>query len=252
MKIHRITYVLLGLVLIAVTISVTTQKGRVQNSSLRQPKSQDKRGQQTEDYKKHFPIAEFDEQEPSDPQKQATFHTKKARHNKGVLVFKNPDPDIGGGGFYPERQFEFPALPTGLSDVIVLGEVLEAQAHLSEDKSNVYSEFTIRVAKAFKSRGDLPAQITVERLGGWVKYPDGRKLIYLFGSANMPRVGGKYLLFLKYIPQSEDLTILTGYEFGPTGVSPLDPSGQFEAYRGISENSFFLDLNNALAKPSNK
>jgi hypothetical protein len=250
MQIHRITYVFLGLVIIVGTISITTQRGKVQTPAARKNESEEKLKQREEEARKHFPTAGFDEQEPSDPQKQAAFRKRKVRHNKGGLVYRNPDPNTGGGAILPEGQFDFPALPTGLSDVIVLGEVLDAQAHLSEDKSNVYSEFTIRIDNIFKSRGDLPGQITVERIGGWVRYPDGRKLFYQYGMANMPRVGGKYLLFLKHIPQSEDFTILTGYEFEPTGVSPLDPSGQFEAYRGYSETTFLIDLNSALASPS--
>jgi hypothetical protein len=249
MQIHRITYVLLGLVIIVGTIFITTQRGRVQTSPARRKIPPGTEQQSPEETRKHFPTAVFDEPEPSDPQKQIAFRKKKVRHNKGGLVYRNPGPDIGGGGFYPEGQFDFPALPTGLSDAVVLGEVIDAQAHLSEDKSNVYSEFTIRIDNIFKSRGSLAGQITVERIGGWVKYPDGRRLYYELGGANMPRVGGKYLLFLQSIPQTEDFTILTGYELRPAGVAPLDFSGQFEAYRGFSENSLFIDLNSTLAKP---
>jgi hypothetical protein len=247
MQIHRITYVLLGLMIITGTISFASRNGNVQSSSARQPESQEKLMQREEEVRKRFPTAGFDEQEPSDPQKQVALRKKRVRHNKGGLVYKNPDADTGGGGIVVEGEFDFPALPTVLSDVIVLGEVLDAQAHLSEDKSNVYSEFTIHIDKKFKSPADLPEQITVERIGGWVRYPNGRKLLFLYGTGNMPKVGGKYLLFLKRIPQSEDFTILTGYELGPDGASPLDFSGQFEAYRGSSEKSLLSDLNTSLA-----
>jgi hypothetical protein len=249
MQIHRITYVLLGIIIIAGTISFTTRKGQVQSPSVRKNESQEKWRQREEEARKHFPTAEFDEREPSDPQKQAAFRKNKMRHNKLGLVARNPGPDSGGGAFLPEGQFEFPALPAGLSDVVVLGEVLDAQAHLSEDKSNVFSEFTVQINKVLKSNGTLGGQITVERIGGYVRYPDGRKLLYFVGSARMPRVGARYVLFLKSVPQTENFSILTGYELGAEGVSPLDWSGQFETYRGYSESSFFTELSSALAKP---
>jgi hypothetical protein len=250
MKIHRITYALLGIVIIAGTILITTQRARVQTSPEQRKIPPGTEPHSPQEARSHFPTAVFDEPEPSDSQKQIAFRNKRVRHNKVGLVYKNPGPDVGGGGLYPEGQFDFPALPTRLSDAIVLGEVVDAQAHLSEDNGNVYSEFTIRINNVFKSRRPLAGQITVERIGGWVKYPDGRRLYYELGSAKMPRVGGKYLLFLQGIPQTEDFTILTGYELRPAGVAPLDFSGQFEVYRGFSENSLLSDLNSALATPN--
>lgn len=246
MQFYRVTYAVLVLMIIG---GITTLTGKEQNPFASE--SREKLTQREQEFR-NFPTAEYDEQEPSDPQKQAALRRKKARHNKGGLVFRNPDPDTGGGAWLPEGQFDFPALPTDLSDVVVLGEVMDAQAHVSEDKSNVYSEFRIRIGTVFKSRESLGAQLTVERLGGWVRYPNGRKLIYLLGGAQMPRVGGKYLLFLKYIGQTEDLSIVTGYEFGPAGVSALDHSPQFEAYRGHSEDSFLTELRTALAKPATR
>lgn len=254
MQIYRVTYVLLVLVIITGTISITTLRGSMQTPSKQtqsaQDESNEKWRQREAEAKKQFPTAEFDEQEPSDIQKRIALRRKKARYNKFRLVAKNPGPDSGGAGWVPEGQFDFPALPISQSDVIVVGEVVDAQAHLSEDKSNVYSEFTIHISNVYKSPRALPEQITIERIGGYVKYPDGRKLLYQIVSTGMPRVDGKYMLFLKSIPQSEDFTILTGYELGPQGVSPLDSSGQFEVFRGYAESSLLTDLSNSLAKPS--
>jgi hypothetical protein len=148
--------------------------------------------------------------------------------------------------FIPEGQFNFPALPVAQSAVIVVGEVLDAQAHLSEDKTNVFSEFTVRIGNVFKSDVSLPGtEITVERLGGYVKYPDGRRLLYRVGTTLMPRVGGRYLFFLTASPQL-DLSILTAYELATDGVSPLDSSARFEEFKGKDEAAFLAALNKAL------
>jgi hypothetical protein len=123
------------------------------------------------------------------------------------------------------------------SPVIVIADVLQSEAHLSEDKLGVYSEFTIRLVAVLKADSSLPAsEMIVERLGGYVRYPDGRKLLYRVGTGGMPRVGGRYLFFLK--PTTElDYSILTGYEFGDNGVTALDPSAQFEKYDGYAPSA---------------
>ena len=130
--------------------------------------------------------------------------------------------------------------------MIVVGEILDAQAHLSEDKTNVFSEFTVHVTNQLKGNTLLTGKdIVVERLGGYVKYADGRKLLYRIGTAGMPRVGGQYVLFLRF--SNQEFSILTGYEFTEQGVEPLDESRQFESLRGLSESAFLSRLNDALS-----
>jgi hypothetical protein len=124
--------------------------------------------------------------------------------------------------------------------------VLDAQAHLSEDKTSVFSEFTVKIGNVFKADVSLSGtEIVVERLGGYVRYPDGRKLLYRVGTGKMPRVGGKYLFFLTASPQL-DLSILTAYELGPNGVAPLDPSAQFQDFRGKDESAILAAVDKAI------
>jgi len=114
---------------------------------------------------------------------------------------------------------------------------LQFEAHLSEDKMGVYSEFTIRLVEVIKADSSLPAsEMTIERLGGYVRYPNGRKLLYRVGTGGMPRVGARYLFFLKPTPEL-DYSILTAYEFGDKGVVALDPSAQFEKYDGYATDA---------------
>lgn len=247
---HRWTYILLAVLLIVGTASIFARRVRVQDSGRRQQnENQAKWRQRDEEAKRRFPTADFNDSGPEDPIKRAAHKEKQKRHNGLGLVSKNPEPDTGGGAFLPERQFDFPALPVVQSDIIVLGEVETAEAHLSEDKTNVYSEFGVRIINVLKSNISLAgSQITVERLGGYVKYPDGRRLLYRVGTGGMPAVGRKYVLFLK-ASLHQDFSILTGYELGEK-VSPLDFSEQFETFRGYDEAAFLATLNNALQKPA--
>jgi hypothetical protein len=121
---------------------------------------------------------------------------------------------------------------------------------MSGNKQNVVSEFVVHVEKVYKPAAPAaPAagsSITVERFGGNVRYPDGQTVLYRWAGTSMPKVGGRYILFLESISQSGDYTILTGYELGEREVSPLDTSWQFEALRGIGTSAFLKRLNDSL------
>ena len=58
----------------------------------------------------------------------------------------------------------------------------------------------------------------------------------------MPKVDGRYVMFLNVIPDSDVYKILTGYELGFNGIVPLDFSPQFESHKGSDENTFLKAL----------
>lgn len=229
---HRFTYVLLAFIVMIGTALAFS--GNTRTSLQSPPQNQEQWKAREEEKKKHFPTAEFNEAAPTDPLKRAQRQQKQRRKNGLGLVSLNPEPGMGGGAFLPQNQFDFPGIPVEQSPVIVIGDVLQSEAHLSEDKTNVYSEFTIRLVDVIKADSSLPAsEMVVERLGGYVRYSDGRKLLYRVGTGGMPRVGARYLFFLKPTPEL-DYSILTAYEFGDKGIVALDPSGQFEQYDGYA------------------
>lgn len=128
-----------------------------------------------------------------------------------------------------------PALPTGQSEVILIGSVSDAKALLSADKSLVFSEFQIRIETVFKNTSKLHLRnldiIVGERQGGVVRYQNGFDKWVRVAGQRMPKVGAKYLFFLSLkVPgrrtQSEDLSILTAFEIVGDSVVTLDnPSG---------------------------
>jgi hypothetical protein len=130
----------------------------------------------------------------------------------------------------------------------VLGEVKTAEAHVSENKENVYSEFTVLVTKVFKTANSSiieGSEITIDRIGGFVRYPNGRTVLYSVSGKNMPAVGERYVFFLTS-PNNQDLIIVTAYALRASGVSPLDDSPQFEEFRGIAEDVFLQKLHDSL------
>jgi len=92
-------------------------------------------------------------------------------------------------------------------------------------KRNVFSEFTLTVEDVLKSKIQGVAQgsvLTIDRVGGHVKYPNGPTVLYRITGINVPQVGGRYLLFLTSIHGKEDISILTAYQLTPNGAIPLD------------------------------
>jgi len=243
---HSFTYFILILFISVGTVLLWSRQSGMSTSVGDRQSEATKMKQREEEAKKRFPVADFNEPESPDQTKRAEQKAKTIRHNGLGLVNKTPDADSGGGVFIPERQFDFPALPVANSDVIVVGEILDAQAHLSEDKTNVFSEFTVRITNQLKPNTLLTGkEIVVERLGGYVQYADGRKLLYRIGTAGMPRVGGQYVLLFRL--SSQEFSILSGYEFNEKGVAPLDDSRQFESLRGLSESAFLSQLHDAVS-----
>src|SRR4030095_6756486 len=176
------------------------------------------------------------------------------RHNNKSNVAKDPIPEAAIVLSVPEGQFDFPALPVAKSDVIIVGQVLDAHAHLSQDKRDVYSEFNVRVDTIFKTTTQISlkegSQVTIEREGGLVRYPSGKKILYKLSGNGMPCVGARYLFFLSSIRQSNDLSIVTAYELAEKSVQPLDDSKQFEVFRGYDESSFLSTLRESITKDS--
>ena len=146
--------------------------------------------------------------------------------------------------------YGMPSLPTLQSDVIVLGEVADANAFLSPDKTGVYSEYTIRVDQVIKTDDAtvLRSQtIDAQRAGGRVRQPSGLVQTYEISDQGVPRIGGEYVLFLKRV--QGDLLILTGYELRNNNVKPLDKVGFFNNYRDMDSASFMDQLQQALTFP---
>lgn len=247
--IYKLTFTILALVIVVGTaMSFSGSNGTSPPARAQNQQDQAKWRGREEEKEKHFPIAEFNEAEPNDPLKREQRKQKQKRKNGLGLVTLNPEPDTSGAALFPENQFDFPGLPVEQSPVIVIGDVLHSEAHLSEDKTNVYSEFTIRLVDVIKADSSLPAsEMIIERLGGYVRYPDGRKLLYRVGTGGMPRVGARYLFFLKPTPEL-DYSILTAYEFGDKGVVALDPSAQFEKYDGYAAEALRRLVVAAIAK----
>jgi hypothetical protein len=241
MKTKIFTYVLLVLVLGTLGVAFAQHN---QNSPANTPPND------PQEKKNWFPTAEYNEPDLPDAAKNRLRKEKQLRHNNFKIVTSNPPEWQAETVFIGEGAMSFPALPVRESDYIVIGSVTAAEAHLSENKKNVFSEFTVSVSKVFKTANSSiieGSEIAVNRIGGFVKYPNGQTVLYRISGSNMPVVGERYLFFLTS-KNHQDLAILTAYAIGGAAASPLDDSEHFQALRGLSEEAVLQKLQDLLMK----
>lgn len=247
MKIHKLTYALLILVIATFGLTFGSDK---QNP--RDPAKDNEYWKQVQARNLRFPTTDYEEPDLADPKKNQARKEKKLRKNDFKVVARNPPFSTAEVVVINEGRMDFPALPVAQSTFVVLGRVTTAEAHVSENKKNVYSEFTVLVEKIFKSSSKSiveGTEITIDRVGGFVRYPKGHTVLYRIFGENMPLTGERYLFFLTSKNQ-QDISILTAYELGAKGVAPLDESSQFEQYRGLTETALLNNLREALDKSS--
>lgn len=208
-----------------------------------------------------MPITDFNKPLPADSKEKDKRQKRNKRYNiklgpkTGVF---DPTPFMlseergsGYGGFSTHAPVE-PAIPAAKSDVVMTGEITKAQAFLSEDKVSSYSEFAVNVSSVLKNATseeiNVGDSIVISRAGGGVRFPSGKVIKEVFDGKPMPRVGSKYILFLKYEAEGDDYPLITAYELKNGTILTLDglnrdgkviyqlPSHQ--SYKGASEIEF--------------
>ena len=196
-----------------------------------------------------FPVVDFDAPEPTDPKLKSAKEAKQRKYSKKYLpkisektdtLFAVNDWDVG-----------LPAIPIDKSSAIVIGTITKAEAHLTTDKTAIYSEFVLSPDVILKNDSENPLEvgrlISFERNGGRVRMPSGKIIVSWTNHQNMPQVGSRYVLFLTHSYEvqgdvGKDFYLLTGYEMVGDQVYPLDDTRSGQSYRGAEESSFMKDL----------
>jgi hypothetical protein len=214
----------------------------------RQGQSGSNTKQKEETEKSHWPIADYVAPEPDDPEKQAKRRARGKKY-ESKLTPVSPSSDVAGAFLVTHWDRGLSPIPVTESDVIIRGEVTDAQAYLSPEKTGVYSEFDVRITEVLKNKQVLTtlspgSQVPITRAGGRLKVPSGRVQTYAIAGQDMPHIGRQYLLFLKC--SGQDFELLTGFELRAGSVHPLDDVQLFKDFRGKSEAGFLEDVRAAI------
>lgn len=203
------------------------------------------------------PIVDLNSTDVADAKRQR----KNQRHNHGGLaVAEAPG---GNEEVNVVSESSIPDFPFGLSDLVVEGTVADSKAFLSEDKTGVYSEYTITVSDILKSPASNPVSkhdsIIAERFGGRVRYPSGQVIRYKVTGNGSPVKNAHYVFFLKRVDEDSYL-LLTAYELRGNKAFALDGSRVslrkgnwvFDKHNGQDVTEFRKDLGNALKGEGNE
>ncbi len=257
MRNNRIIWGLVALVVLTtIAISLGTMSSHSQQDTSKkqdnkgQEKNQDRKGY--EDVSK-YPIVDYNAPESENDVEREERKLKNKRYDNKGFVKKNPHPDTGGVGLIDEIPPP-PAIPSAESDLVIVGKILDVKASLSNDKRGIYSEYTVRVEEILKGNGSNKVapgkEITIDRAGGSVIYPNGQKVFYRVSGKNLPLVGSEYVLFLTNDKQSPNYEILTGYELKDSRVNPLDTGGRFDDFKGTGKLNFIEAIRNKISESS--
>ena len=244
MRSHRnMALLITTMLLISVVTPTHTQDQRDQNNDPQKKTD-------SNELKNRLPLADYAAPEPTDAKQRVKRHSRSKKYDKSSWMIDPADPSTDTVRVdYTDPNL--PALPVAQSNAVVMAEVCDAQAYLSNDKTGVYSEFTVRIKQVFKNNSSTPLSvndlINVEREGGRVRFSSGRIHTYLIGDEGVPAVGKEYVFFLKdnILDQDRQFHIVTGYELNADKVSPLDNGPQFRAYKEMNVITFLSELSNA-------
>jgi hypothetical protein len=190
-----------------------------------------------------FPVADYAAAEPSDPLQRSKRRARGQKRDKSDWSVNPHAPsDTTVRVDFIDRNL--PAFPIGQSKAIVIGRVTDGQAYLSNDKTGVYSVFSVQIEQALMNHSDVvvtSGSIEVEREGGRVKFPSGRIHLYMTNEQNMPEIGSRYVFFLT--AENEGVfQIITAYELRDGKVFPLDNLPKPKVYQDGEESTFLSEL----------
>lgn len=237
MKNNRIIW---GMVSLIVLITIAVSFGTM-NSHSQQNNSKEQDKSPFGDLSK-YPVAEFDAPESVNISEREERVAKGKRYDKSLLVIKNPAyGDIAS--IVSDGEPMPSAIPLVESNLIIVGEIQSSKASLSNDKTGVYSEYSVRVQNILKEDKQKNIQtgtiITADRTGGVVQYPNNQKMLYLNDWQDLPEVNNRYVLFLsKDDDQNPNYRILTGYQLKKGNVAALDHAPRFSGFNGMTETDF--------------
>jgi hypothetical protein len=186
----------------------------------------------------------------------AERETKNAKYDNWKWVQPKISNEETKAGLINHWQLGISALPFDKCDAVIIGVVNSHQAFLSNDKTGIYSEFSVKIETVIKDNQlntvEKNQSVTIQRAGGKVIYSSDKAMSYMISGQDMPRLNGKYAFFLKYDLNTKCYFILTAYEFLDGKILSLDGKGRsplagfnFSKYDSYDEKKFVDELYNA-------
>jgi len=235
-----------GIVALVLLVTIAISFGSRQSYS----QKESVKAKSSEDLSK-YAVADYDAPESSNAAEREERKQKNSRYDNQKWVIKKPHPEDSGVGLFDEIPPP-PLIPDVESDLVIVGEIINVSAHLSNDKRGVYSEFTIKVKQILKNdlskKVEQGGQVTADRAGGFVRYPNGQKVLYMPSTRALPMSGEEYLFFLKNDKKGPNYEIITGYELKENDIKPLDTGRDFDEFKKLGGLNFINTVRNQISE----
>lgn len=140
-------------------------------------------------------------------------------------------------------------LPINPDTLVVIGTINRMQPYLTESKTLIFTEFTLKVENVLKSNSNLNlispnSLINFDSDGGAIRLRNGKVIRYEAGNGvRFPRKERRYLLFLDPVNSGQDLSLTNGYELRDGKVFALRETLTYKPGAGrISKKSPFTGM----------
>jgi len=151
-----------------------------------------------------------------------------------------------------------PELPGNFSDTIVLGTVINMQPYLTSNHKGVFTEITVNVERIFDHVGTTAVRQTllIAAYGGFLRLANGWVADTDVRGKGVPlSLGGRYVLFLTYTPNTACFRIVKGWELknGKAAAMSEQDIGRTgtNTFNGKSEADFISAVQQVRATPQN-
>lgn len=148
-------------------------------------------------------------------------------------------------------RFPAPLFPVDSSRLIVVAEVLDVQAHLTMDRTYMYSKANLRIKEILKDdqhNMSLKTPFAAVRCLGGVQFESGRLAKYYSVGFGFPQKNKRYVLFIG--DPARETYIHAGFELSDNGIVSIDTYGNtippdlpaLDNYKSQSEKTFLANL----------
>jgi hypothetical protein len=189
-----------------------------------------------------FGSVHYDSRASAAPNEQRWFANQRYDNLGWVFSSVLNNPRAAGVGRITHDPIA-PPFPINDSSLILSGEIVSIRTYLSNDRSGVYTEFTIKPDEVLQDNEKLgQKEIRADREGGVVIYPIGQRILYQSSTLALPELNGRYLFFLAKKGESPNYEILASYDIGEQQVYRLELVGESGNKPEETSRSRFLEV----------
>jgi len=148
------------------------------------------------------------------------------------------------------------ALPVRSCDAVMIASPIATDIHISEDRTYVYSRFSLQVSEVLKKskKADIRegSEIVAVQLGGRIRFPSGHMATFILARHGFLDLGQRYLLFVWKPTTSIDIYVASeAYLIQGGAVFPIATVADASAYEGMPLKDFETKVRLVIAKNVN-